>query len=204
MSPHMRRTATWLVLAAVAVVVTAGVVDAFRRSSSDAESVGGNAFTIDGLTVTAPSGQLATEGVATTVGVTTTEPLGTTAQIVEPAPPERLPPCKREQLKLSVRVEEDTAEFALRRVDGAPCHQRSLYVDLTVLDESGREVPVSTSNFYWQRHTPAADFADRFVQVIKNPFIAVCEPHGTFIAVPHVGPYMARRTVSAKEIRCEL
>jgi hypothetical protein len=201
----MRRTATWLVLAAVAVVVIVGVVDAVRRSPSDAESAGGNVFTIDGITITAPSAQVSTEGVATTAAVTTTEPLETNpAQIVESAPPERLPPCKREQLKLSVRVEEDTAEFALRRVDGPPCHQRSLYVDLTVLDESGREVPVSTSNFYWQRHTPAADFADRFVQVIKNPFIAVCEPHGRFIAIPHIGPYMARRTVSAKEIRCEL
>jgi len=51
----MRRTATLLVLTAVAVVVIAGVVDAVRRSSSDAESAGRNAFTIDGLTMTAPS-----------------------------------------------------------------------------------------------------------------------------------------------------
>ena len=65
------------------VVLIAGVVDAVRRSSSDAESARRNVFTIDGLTMTAPSAQVTTEGVATTVGVTTTQPIDTTAQVVE-------------------------------------------------------------------------------------------------------------------------
>jgi hypothetical protein len=198
----MRRTATLLVLTAVAVVVIAGVVDAVRRSSSDAESAGGNVFTIDGLTMTAPSAQVTTEGVATTVEVTTTEALGTTAQVVESAPPERLPPCTHRQLKLAIRVGEDRAEFVLRRVMGQPCHLRRLRVRLTVLDQAGDEVPVSTSNLYTQRGTAPADFAQGFVMVVLDPYIGICDPRGTFIAVASVGPYVARRTVAGSEIDC--
>jgi hypothetical protein len=198
----MRRTATLLVLTAVAVVVIAGVVDAVRRSSSDAESARGNVLTIDGLTMTAPSAQVTTEGVATTVGVTTTEPLGTTAQVVAPAAPERLPLCTKRQLKLTIRVGEPRAEFVLRRVNGQPCHQRRLRVRLTVLDQAGDEVPVSTSNFYTQRGTAPADFAHGFVLVILDPYLAICDPRGTFTAVASVGPYVARRTVAGSEIDC--
>jgi hypothetical protein len=198
----MRRTATWLVLAAVAVVVTAGVVDAVRRSSSDAESAGGNVFTIDGLTMTAPSAQVTTEGVATTVGVTTTEALDTTAQVVESAPPQRLPPCTQRQLKLAIRVGEDRAEFVLHRVMGQPCHLGRSRVRLRVLDQAGGEVPVSTSNLYTQRGTAPADFAHGFVLVILDPYIGICDPRGTFTAVASVGPYVARRTVAGSEIDC--
>jgi len=155
----MRRKATWLVLTAVGVVVIAGVVDAVRRSSSHGESAGGNVVTINDLTVTAASAQATTEGVATTVGVTTTEALDTTAQAVESAPPERLPPCTQRQLKLAIRAGEDRAEFVLRRVVGQPCHLRRSRVRLTVLDQAGSEVVLSTSNFYGQRGTAPADFA---------------------------------------------
>lgn len=194
----MRRTATWLVIAAVAVVVTAGVVDAVRRSSSDAESAGGNVFTIDGLTMTAPAAQVTTEAVA----VTTTEPLGTTAQVVESAPPERLPPCTQGQLKLAIRVGEPRAEFVLRRVMGQPCHLRRSRVRLRVLDQAGSEVVLSTSNFYGQRGTAPADFAHGFVLVILDPYLAICDPRGTFTAVASVGHYVARRTVAGSQIDC--
>ena len=198
----MRRTATLLVLTAVAVVVIVGVVDAVRRSSSDAESAGGDVLTIDGLVMTAPSAQVTTEGVATTVGVTTTEPLGTTAQVVESAPPERLPPCTQRQLKLAIRVGEPRAEFVLRRVMGQPCHLRRSRVRLRVLDQAGSEVVLSTSNFYGQRGTAPADFAHGFVLVILDPYLAICDPRGTFTAVASVGPYVARRTVAGSEIDC--
>jgi hypothetical protein len=62
---------TWLVLAAVGVVVIAGVIDAVRRSSSGPGSARANAFTVDGLTMAVPSAQGTTEAVATTlVGAT--------------------------------------------------------------------------------------------------------------------------------------
>jgi hypothetical protein len=198
----MRRTATWLVLTAVGVVVIAGAVDAVRRSSSDAESAGGNVFTIDGLTMTAPSAQVTTGGVTSTVPVTTTESLGTTTQVVESAPPERLPPCTQRQLKLAIRVGEPRAEFVLRRVMGQPCHLRRSRVRLRVLNQAGSEVVLSTSNFYGQRGTAPADFAHGFVLVILDPYLAICDPRGTFAAVASVGPYVARRTVAGSEIDC--
>jgi hypothetical protein len=71
-----------------------------------------------------------------------------------------------------------------------------------VLDQAGGEVPESTSNFWWQRGTWPADFAHGFVMVIENPYIAICEPQGTFIAVVTVGPYEVRRTVTGREISC--
>lgn len=197
----MRRTATWLVFSAIGVVLIAGVVDAVRRSSSDAESARRNVFTIDGLTMTAPSAQVTTEGVATTVGVTTTQPIDTTAQVVK-SPPERLPPCKQRQLKLAIRVGEPRAEFVLRRVMGQPCHLRLSRVRLRVLDQAGSQVVLSTSNFYGQRGTAPADFAHGFVLVILDPYLAICDPRGTFTAVASVGPYVARRTVAGSEIDC--
>jgi hypothetical protein len=199
----MRRKATWLILTAVGVVVIAAAVDAVRRSSSGAESAGGNVITIDGLTMTAPSAQVTTEGAATTVGVTTTtEAVDTTAQVVELAPPERLPPCTQRQLKLAIRVGEDRAEFVLRRVMGQPCHLRRSRVRLRVLDQAGSEVVLSTSNFYWQRGTPPADFDHGFVMVTLDPYLAICDPRATFTAVASVGPYVARRTVAGSEIDC--
>ena len=198
----MRRTATWLVVTAVGVVVIAGVVDAVRRSSSHGESAGGNVVTINDLTVTAASAQATTEGVATTVGVTTTEALDTTAQVVVSAPPERLPPCTQRQLKLAIRVGGDRPEFVLRRVMGQPCHLRRSRVRLRVLDQAGSEVVLSTSNFYGQRGTAPADFAHGFVLVILDPYLAICDPQGTFTAVASVGPYVARRTIVGSEIDC--
>ena len=197
----MRRTATWLVFSAIGVVLIAGVVDAVRRSSSDAESARRNVFTIDGLTMTAPSAQVTTEGVATTVGVTTTQPIDTTAQVVK-SPPERLPPCTQRQLKLAIRVGEPRAEFVLRRVMGQPCHLRLVPRRLRVLDQAGSQVVLSTSNFYGQRGTAPAHFAHGFVLVILDPYLAICDPRGTFTAVASVGPYVARRTVAGSEIDC--
>jgi hypothetical protein len=48
-----------------------------------------------------------------------------------------------------------------------------------VLDQAGGEVPVSTSNFWWQRGALPGDFAHGFVMVIQNPYIAICAAQGT-------------------------
>jgi hypothetical protein len=73
----MRGKATWLILIAVGAVVTAGLVDAVRGSSSNPEAAQ------DGLSVTEPSNTMATMALPaqTTEAVTTTEPLATTEPV---------------------------------------------------------------------------------------------------------------------------
>src|SRR5262245_32107081 len=175
----MRGTVTWLLAAAIGAVVVAGVVDAVRRSTSHSGPAGA-------LTTTATAAETTNGG----------------AQLVASGPPERLPPCRPRQLRLAMSVGGPRAEFVLRRVSGQPCHQRRSRVRLTLLDHAGDRVPVSTSNFYSERATAPADFANGFELVILNPYIALCDPQATFTAVAHVGPYVARRTVSGTEISC--
>jgi hypothetical protein len=198
----MRGPATWLVAAAIGAVVIAGVVDAVRRSSSHSEPASAQAATTATTAPATNAGVTTPMGVTTNVGVTTTEPLGTTTQVVESAPPERLPPCTQGQLKLAIRVGEPRAEFVLRRVMGQPCHLRRSRVRLRVLDQAGSEVVLSTSNFYAQRGTAPADFDHGFVLVILDPYLAICDPRGAFTAVASVGHYVARRTVAGSEIDC--
>jgi hypothetical protein len=137
----MRGMATWLIATAIGAVVIAGVVDAVRRSSSHSDP------TSVRLTATATTAQDTTEG------VTTTDPLDTTTRVVESTPFLRLPLCTTRQLKLTIRVGRPRAEFVLRRTTGQPCHLRRSRVRLMVLYRARGEVPVSTSNFWWQRGT---------------------------------------------------
>jgi hypothetical protein len=194
----MRRTVTWLLVTAVGVVVIAGVVDAVRRSSSHAEAARGNVFTIDGLTMTAPSAQVTIEGAATTVAVAAAQPVTTTAPSTQSAQPERLPPCDTEQLRLNLTVEEDVAAALLRRVKGQPCHHGQASIGFAVRDQSGDRIAVFGGN---TRTTEPADFSNGFEQLLDIPGLS-CDPDGSFLVVATVGPYVARLTLPGKELPC--
>jgi hypothetical protein len=183
-----------LVLAAVGLVVIAGVVDALRGSSPQQKSAtaptvvslgGGASLTLESVTAQA------SEPVAT---------VGTAA--IQSSTPERLSPCTTPQLALAIKVEGGSAKLALRHVAGKPCHHGRSPVGLTVRDQSGHKVPLFTSGFYWQRNTAPANFSHGFAQLIDIPYTEVCDPRGTFLAVATVGPYTAHRTVSGTEIAC--
>jgi hypothetical protein len=92
----MRGKATWLILIAVGAVVTAGVVDAVRGSSSNPEAAQSGESVIEPSITTALPVQTATELVATNEPVATTEPVDTTVTAIEPAAPQRLPSCDSE------------------------------------------------------------------------------------------------------------
>jgi hypothetical protein len=197
----MRRKATWLVLAAVGVVAMAGVVDAVRRSSSHAESARPNESTIDGLTTTAPSSQVTTEGVATTQAAAANQAVATTAPSTQSIPSERLPSCATGQLRLTLTVSDGVEALELRRVAGKPCHHGLSPIGFTVHDQSGHRVTLFPAAAELRKTVPT-DFTDGFVQLMQIPYSEVCDPAGSFLAVATVGPYVARRTVPGKNLVC--
>jgi hypothetical protein len=194
----MRGIATWLVLAAVGLVVIAGVADALRGSSSHAQSAPATDSTIGGLTTTAPSVQATTEPLATTQ----TEVVATTAPATQSDSPERLPSCATGQLRLTFTVAEGLAALELRRVAGEPCHHGRSPVGFTARDESGHRVTLFPASAELRKTVPA-DFTDGFVQIMQIPYSEVCDPAGSFLAVATVGPYVARRTFPGKNLICD-
>ena len=132
----MRGRATWLILIAVGAVVTAGLVDAVRGSSSNPEAAQ------DGLSVTEPSTTMAlpaqtTEAMTTTESLATTEPVNAPVTAIESAAPERLPSCETEQLRLAFTVDNGLAALELRRVTGEPCHHGRSPIGFTRSGQSG-------------------------------------------------------------------
>jgi hypothetical protein len=197
----MRGIATWLVLAAVGLVVIAGVTDALRGSSSHAQSAPATEATIGGLTTTAPSVQATTEPVATTQAVAATEAVATTAPDIPSDSPERLPSCATGQLRLTFTVADGLAALKFRRVAGEPCHHGRSPIGFTARDESGHKLPLFPASAELRKTVPA-DFTDGFVQLMQIPYSEVCDPAGSFLAVATVGPYVARRTVPGKNLVC--
>ena len=89
----------------------------------------------------------------------------------------------------------------LRRVMGQPCHLRLSRVRLRVLDQAGSQVVLSTSNRGGEGRG-GGGFCPRIRAGHPRPYLAICDPRGTFTAVASVGPYVARRTVAGSEIDC--
>ena len=191
----MRSKATWLILIALGAVVTSGVVDAVRGSSSNPEAA--QPALIEPSTTTAPPVQTATEPVATTEPAAITEPVDATVTAIEPAPPERLPSCETEQLRLTFTVGEGLAAAVLRRVKGQPCHHGRAPIGFTVRDQSGDRVAV----FGGTRATQPADFSNGFEQLLEIPQMS-CDPDGSFRVVATVGRYVVRRTLPGAELPC--
>jgi hypothetical protein len=79
----MRRKATWLILIAVGAVVTTGVVDSVRGSSSNPEAARAGESVVEPSTTTALPVQTATEPVVTTEPAAIAEPAGATVTAIE-------------------------------------------------------------------------------------------------------------------------
>jgi hypothetical protein len=189
----MRSKATLLILLALGAIVTAGVVDAVRGSSSNPEAAQAGESVIEPSSMTAVLAQTATEAVTTTEPVASTEPVDATVTATESAAPERLPSCETEQLRLTFTVSEGLAAVVLRRVKGQPCHHGRAPIGFIVRDQSGDRVAVFPGSV---RATQPADFSNRFEQLLEIPEIA-CDPEGSFLVVATVGlsgsTHLARR-----------
>jgi hypothetical protein len=194
----MRSKATLLILLALGGILTAGVVDAVRGSSSNPAAAPAGESVIESSTSTAPPVQTATESAATNDRVASTEPVDATVTAIESAAPERLPSCETEQLRLTFTVSEGLAELLLRRVQGQPCHHGRAPIGFTVRDQSGDRVAVFPGS---GRATQPADFSNGFEQLLEIPEIA-CDPEGSFLVVATVGPYVVRRTLPGAELPC--
>lgn len=196
----MRSRATWFVVAAVGVVIFAGVVDAVRRSGSQQESAaaGRVTLTIAGSAMT--ESLRAASAPPTSEPAVTTQPAAGTAALPadQSAAPERLPSCAVAQLRLAFAVEEGMAGALLRRVQGQPCHHGRAGIGFTVRDESGGRVAVFGGN---TRATPPADFSNGFEQFLDIDSLS-CDPRGSFLVVATVGPYVVRRTLPGAELPC--
>ena len=194
----MRGKATWLILVAVGAVVTAGVVDAVRGSSSNPEAAQAGESVVEGSTTTALTVQTATDPVATTEPAAIADPVDATVTAIASAARERLPSCDTEQLRLTFTVSEGLAAVVLRRVKGQPCHHDGAPIRVTVRDQSGDRVAVFAGNM---GATRPADFSTGFEQFLEIPPMS-CDPEGSFLVVATVGPYMVRRTLPGAELPC--
>jgi hypothetical protein len=193
----MRSKATWLILIAVGAVVTAGVVDAVRGSSSNPEAAQAGESSIEPSTTTALPVQTATEPVATTEPVASTQQVDATVTAIDSAAHERLPSCDTEQLRLTFTVSEGLAAAVLRRVKGQPCHHGRAPIGFTVRDRSGDRVALFGGN----SATGPADFSNGFEQLVEIPPMS-CDPEGTFLVVATVSAYVVRRTLPGTELPC--
>ena len=193
----MRGRATWLILIAVGAVVTAGVVDAVRGSSSNPEAAQAGESSIEPSTTTALPVQTATEPVATTEPVAATQQVDATVTAIDSAAAERLPSCDTEQLRLTFTVSEGLAAAVLRRVKGQPCRHGRAPIGFTVRDQSGDRVALFGEN----SATRPADFSNGFEQLVEIPPMS-CDPEGSFLVVATVGPYVVRRTLPGTELPC--
>ena len=194
----MRSKATWLILIAVGAVVTAGVVDSVRGSSSTPPATRAGESATGPSTAAALPVRSTTDAVGTAQAVTIPEPVDATVTAVQPAEPERLPSCASKQLRLSFKVSEGLASVVLRRVKGQPCHQGRVPVVFTVRDQSGGSVAVFGGD---TSATQPADFSNGFVQLIEMPQMS-CDPEGSFLVVATVGSNVVRRTLPGAELPC--
>jgi hypothetical protein len=66
-----------------------------------------------------------------------------------------------------------------------------------VRDRSGRRVRLADV-----QSAVAGDFSPGYERLINITYLPDCDQRGPFAAVVNVGPYFARRTLSANEIGC--
>ena len=187
-----------MILIAVGAVVTAGVVDSVRGSSSNPEAAQAGESVVEPSTTTALPVQTATEPAVTTEPAAIAEPAGATVTAIESGAPERLPSCDAEQLRLALAVSEGLAAVVLRRMKGQPCHHGRAPIGFTVRDQSGDRVTVFGGN---TGTTRPADFSTGFEQLLDIPQMS-CDPEGSFLVVATVGPYVVRRTLPGTELPC--
>ena len=181
-SEMLRSRLSWLVIGAVAVILVAAAVDAFRSSEPSASS---------------PSRETTTERPAgeTTLAVVTT--------------PESLPRCTVQNLALSIDVLGGTASIVVRHVWGRACHLAPLPVRTSLTNRFGGRVRLATVGGGRPdvQSRVGGDFSPGFERLIDIPYLAHpplanCNSRGPFTAFVIVGPYSAQRKLSGSEVGC--
>ena len=190
----MRVRLTWIVLGALAAIVVAAAVDAFRSSGTRSSSPS------KASSVPVPSGEPPVTEPPPVVEVPPVEPPVTEPPLVVEVPPVEPPRCTAQQIAVAIEVLGGSASIVVRHVWGKPCHLARLPIDLAVWDRSGRRVRLVRSGV--AQSGIAGDFSPRFERLIDITYVRDCDYRGPFLAVVNVGPYGARATLSAKEIHC--
>ena len=190
----MRVRLTWVVLCALAAIVVAAAVDAFRSSGTRSSSPS------KASSVPVPSGEPPVTKPPLVVEVPPVEPPVTEPPLVVEVPPVEPPRCTAQQIAVAIEVLGGSASIVVRHVWGKPCHLARLPIDLAVWDRSGRRVRLVRSGV--AQSGIAGDFSPRFERLIDITYVRDCDYRGPFLAVVNVGPYGARATLSAKEIHC--
>jgi hypothetical protein len=122
----------------------------------------------------------------------------TTGEAVSSEP---LPRCAAQQIAVSIEAPGGSATIVVRHAWGKSCHLARLPIDLTVRDRAGRRVRLLAAD---EPSGVAGDFSPGFERLINITYRPghYCNRPGPFVASVNVGPYFARRTLSASEIDC--
>jgi hypothetical protein len=176
----MRTRLTWVVVGALAAIVVAAAVDAFRSPGRPSSSPS------EASSVPVSTGGSAFEARDPVAG-------GETAP---------LPRCTAQQIAMAIEVLGGSASIVVRHVWGKPCHLARLPIDLAVWDRTGRRVRLAEPRSGVPQSGIAGDFSPRFERLVNITYLADCDQRQPFLAVVNVGPYVARGTLSAKEIGC--
>ena len=87
----------------------------------------------------------------------------------------------------------------VRHAWGKPCHLARLPIGLTVRDRAGRQVRLLTPD---EQSGVGGDFSPGSERLINITYLPTCKQRGPFVASVNVGPYFARRALSANDIGC--
>jgi hypothetical protein len=176
----MRARLGWVVVGALAAIVVAAAVDAFRSPGRPSPAP--------------PEGSsvpVSTEG--SVFEARDPVPGGETAP---------LPRCTAEQIAAAIEIFDGVASIVVRHVRGEPCHLARLPINLAVRDTKGRRVRLAEPRSGVAESGVAGDFSPRFERLVNITYVRDCNEPGPFLAVVNVGPYVARRTLSGNEIGC--
>ena len=194
----MRSRATWLVLAAIAAVLVAGVVDSVRSSSSTSEASQAGQSVVQPSTTSRVAGEVATDAENLSEPLASTEPADEMATDEGSAKHRGLPSCDTDQLHLSFAPGgEGLMAAVVRRVKGKPCHQDRQTIRFRVRNQSRDFVAV----FGGTQATWPTDFRGGFAELVEIPQLS-CDPRESFLVVATVGPYTARRTLVGSQLPC--
>jgi hypothetical protein len=168
----MRRWLTWVITGALAAVLIAAAGDALRSRSSSSPISETEA-------ATRPSHAQATRTSVTTKSAA-------------------VPRCRAEQIGVSIDAPGGDPTIVVSHARGARCHLARLPINLKIWDRARRRVHLVTVG----QLSVGGDFSPEFDHLINLTYLPDCDQRGPFLAVVSVGPYVARRTLSANGIGC--
>jgi hypothetical protein len=170
----MRTRLTWVVVGALTAIVVAATVDAFRSPGTPSLS---------------PS--------KASVSASKAGSVFEARDSVRDGGSAPLPRCTAQQIAVAIEAPGGSATIVVRHAWGKPCHLARLPIDLAVWDRTRRRVRLAEV-----QSGVAGDFSRGFERLINITYLPNCDQRGPFLAVVNVGPYVARRTLSANEIGC--